>query len=40
MPEVNGFELAERMRRNHHTRSVPIIFMTGNGVDPSRTCLG
>jgi diguanylate cyclase (GGDEF)-like protein len=40
MPEVNGFELAERMRRDDHTRSVPIIFMTGNSVDPSRTFLG
>jgi two-component system cell cycle response regulator len=40
MPEVNGFELAERMRRNDHTRSVPIIFMTGNGVDPLRPFLG
>jgi two-component system cell cycle response regulator len=40
MPEVNGFELAERMRRNDRTRSVPIIFMTGIRVDPSRTFLG
>ncbi len=40
MPEVDGFELAERMRRDDHTRRVPIIFMTGNGVDPSRTFLG
>lgn len=40
MPEVNGFELAERMRRNDQTRTVPIIFMTGNGGDPTRTFLG
>ena len=40
MPEVNGFELAERMRLDEHTRSVPIIFMTGNRVDPSRSFLG
>ncbi|MES2957463.1 MAG: diguanylate cyclase [Pseudomonadota bacterium] len=40
MPEVNGFELAEQMRRNDQTRSVPIIFMTGNGVDSSHTFLG
>ena len=40
MPEVNGFELAERMRRHDQTHSVPIIFMTGNSVDPSRTFLG
>ncbi len=40
MPKVNGFELAERMRRNDVTRSVPIIFMTGNRVDPSCAFLG
>lgn len=40
MPQVNGFELAERMRRNHQTRNVPIIFMTGQGGVPSRTFLG
>lgn len=40
MPKINGFDLAERMRGNHRTRSVPIIFMTGNGLDPSRTFLG
>ena len=40
MPEVNGFELAERMRRNDLTRDVPIIFMTGNELDPSRTFRG
>ncbi len=40
MPEVNGFELAERTRQRHQTRQVPIIFMTGNGSDPSRTFKG
>ncbi len=40
MPEMDGFELAERMRRNHPTRSVPIIFLTGNVPDPSRTFQG
>ena len=41
MPGVNGFELAERMRSNDRTRSVPIIFVTGNGVvDLSRTFQG
>ena len=40
MPGINGFDLAERMRSNAHTRSVPIIFVTGNDLDPSRTFLG
>lgn len=40
MPVVNGYELAERMRGSEHTRSVPIIFMTGNGTDPARSFLG
>lgn len=40
MPQVNGFELAERMRRNDRTRNVPIIFMTGYASDPSRTFFG
>ena len=28
MPEMNGFEVAELMRRNERTRHVPIIFVT------------
>lgn len=40
MPEVNGFALAERMRSDERTRAVPIIFMTGNTHDPSRTFRG
>ena len=28
MPEMNGFEVAELMRRNERTRQVPIIFVT------------
>lgn len=40
MPEVNGFELAERMRGNDKTRSVPIIFITGDSSVMSRTFLG
>ena len=40
MPVVTGFALAECMRSNDRTRSVPIIFFTGNARDPSRTFLG
>lgn len=40
MPGLNGFDLAERMRSSARTRNVPIIFVTGNGLDPSRTFLG
>ena len=40
MPEVNGFELAEQMRRHPLTRSVPIIFLTGHGAARSRTFEG
>ncbi len=40
MPVVDGIELAERMRRDDRTASVPIIFMTGNGSVLSRTFQG
>lgn len=33
MPQVDGFELAELMRGNSHTRDVPLIFMTASDVD-------
>lgn len=39
-PQMNGFQLAERIRSNDRTRNVPIIFMTGNGEDQSRTFQG
>lgn len=31
MPGMNGFEMAELMRRNKRTQSIPIIFVTANG---------
>lgn len=31
MPGMNGFEVAELMRRNKKTQSIPIIFVTANG---------
>ncbi|MCD6059843.1 MAG: sensory box protein/response regulator [Moraxellaceae bacterium] len=31
MPGMNGFEMAELMRRNKKTQSVPIIFVTAHG---------
>lgn len=40
MPQIDGFQLAERMRRNERTRNVPIIFLTGNVANSSRTFEG
>ena len=40
MPEIDGFELAEHMRRNKQMCNVPIIFLTGHGAAPSRTFQG
>ncbi|HEX4870126.1 MAG TPA: response regulator [Moraxellaceae bacterium] len=31
MPGMNGFEMAELMRRNKKTQTIPIIFVTANG---------
>lgn len=31
MPGMNGFEMAELMRKNRKTQSIPIIFVTANG---------
>jgi two-component system cell cycle response regulator len=33
MPTVDGFQLAEVMREQPHSREVPIIFLTGAGMD-------
>lgn len=35
MPGMDGFEVAELMRRNRKTQSVPIIFITALSKDPS-----
>lgn len=40
MPVINGYELAEWMRRNDQTRSVPIIFITGESDVLARTFIG
>ena len=40
MPEVDGFELAEAMRKDARTREIPIIFVTGASVDAERTFHG
>lgn len=40
MPEIDGFELAELMRGNPRTRSVPIIFLTADPHEPQRLFRG
>lgn len=40
MPDMDGFELAEHIRAQEHTRSVPILFVTGQGADPSQVARG
>jgi diguanylate cyclase (GGDEF)-like protein len=40
MPEVDGFELAETMRADPHTREIPIIFLTGGSADADRPFRG
>lgn len=40
MPVVSGYELADWMRRNDRTRSVPIIFVTGESDVFARTFIG
>lgn len=40
MPGMDGFEVAELMRSNARTRSIPIIFITAALHEPSRTFKG
>ena len=40
MPNMNGFELAELVRGNPHTRDIPLIFMTAAINEPQRSFLG
>lgn len=40
MPEIDGFELAELMRGNQRTRSIPIIFVTADPHEPQRLFRG
>ncbi|WP_418316226.1 diguanylate cyclase domain-containing protein [Piscinibacter sakaiensis] len=40
MPEINGYQLAEWMRSNEQTRSVPIIFITGESDVLARKFIG
>ena len=40
MPTMDGFELAELVRGNPHTRSIPLIFLTAAINDPQRSFPG
>lgn len=40
MPNMNGFELAELVRGNPHTRTIPLIFMTAAINEPQRSFRG
>jgi CheY-like chemotaxis protein len=38
MPEMDGYEVARYARDNHHTREVPIIFLTAANQTEARCC--
>ncbi|RYE63578.1 MAG: response regulator, partial [Oxalobacteraceae bacterium] len=40
MPNMNGFELAELVRGNPHTRHIPLIFVTAAINEPQRSFRG
>jgi two-component system sensor histidine kinase/response regulator len=40
MPNMDGFELAELVRGNPHTRAIPLIFMTAANKEPQRSFQG
>lgn len=40
MPQMNGFELAELVRGNPHTRAIPLIFMTAANDESQRSFRG
>jgi len=40
MPNMNGFELAELVRGNPHTKTIPLIFMTAAFNEPQRSFRG
>jgi putative two-component system response regulator len=37
MPGLDGFELAERLRRDRRTRSIPLLFVTAESAPANQT---
>ena len=40
MPEINGIEIAERLRQDEKTKGIPILFMVNSGEYPILTAQG